>query len=36
LFLVGQVEPAVDLGRVEEVLVLPAIELSAMRAPEIR
>ncbi len=36
LFLVGQVEPAVDLGRVEEVLVLPAIELSAMRTPEIR
>ncbi|MDP1915926.1 MAG: rod shape-determining protein MreC [Myxococcales bacterium] len=33
LFLVGQVEPAVDLGRVEEVLVLPAIELSAMRGP---
>lgn len=36
LFLIGQVEPAVDLGRVEEVLVLPAVELSAMRAPEPR
>lgn len=34
LFLVGQIEPAVDLGRVEEVLVLPVTELSAMRAKE--
>jgi rod shape-determining protein MreC len=33
LFLLGQVEPAVDLGRVEEVLVLPLIEPSALRAP---
>jgi rod shape-determining protein MreC len=36
LFLVGQVEPAVDLARVEEVLVLPVTELSAMRAKEPR
>lgn len=33
LFLVGQVEPAVDLARVEEVLVLPFTGLSAMRTP---
>lgn len=34
LFLVGQLEPAVDLARVEEVLVLPVTELSAMRPVE--
>jgi rod shape-determining protein MreC len=31
MFLVGQVMPVVDLGRVEEVLVLPATTLSASR-----
>lgn len=36
LFLIGQVEPAVDLARVEEVLVLPVTELSAMRVKEPR
>jgi rod shape-determining protein MreC len=34
LFLVGQLEPAVDLARVEEVLVLPVTSLSAMRSKE--
>ncbi len=33
MFLVGQVMPVVDLGRVEEVLVLPATALTASRAP---
>lgn len=33
LFLYGQLEPAVDLARVEEVLVLPVTGLSAMRSP---
>ncbi|MCA2981511.1 MAG: rod shape-determining protein MreC [Myxococcaceae bacterium] len=34
LFLLGALEPAVDFGTVEEVLVLPLTGLSAMRTPE--
>jgi rod shape-determining protein MreC len=34
LFLLGALEPAVDFGTVEEVLVLPMTGLSAMRTPE--
>lgn len=34
LYLVGQLEPAVDLARVEEVMVLPMTSLSAMRLKE--
>jgi rod shape-determining protein MreC len=34
LFLLGALEPVVDFGTVEEVLVLPMTGLSAMRTPE--